>query len=208
LDLHLQYQGQEFTAQYTLPLFMETLRNLLYRADLANQIPALLAESATGNFVPMATHTLEQHSSDAVYPWGQYLTITCAEHVRWITEVDIQALTSGTPFADYRIRRQQAGCKYWPRALALPPRSSKFLSKVPVLIVAGKLDPVTPPAQGAEVQKALPNSRLLEIPHGGHLLVGLRGIECLDQIEAEFLASPDPKALNAKCAAAITREAF
>jgi pimeloyl-ACP methyl ester carboxylesterase len=188
---------------------METLRNLLYRADTANRIPTMLEESAKGNFRSMAMETLKQRSSDAVYPWGQYLTITCGEHVRWITEAEIKAQTIGSPFADYRIRRQQAGCKYWPKpAKGTPPHASKSLSNVPALIVTGTLDPVTPPSRGREVQKALPNSKLVEIPHGGHLLVGLNGIECLDDMEGEFLLSADLRKLYTACAAKVTRDPF
>jgi pimeloyl-ACP methyl ester carboxylesterase len=209
VNVDIEYQEHPSTVQYTLPVFMETLRNLLYRADLANQIPILLAESAKGNFVPMAMQTLEQRSGDAVYPWGQYLTITCAEHVHWITEAEIKAQSSGSPFADYRIRRQQEGCQYWPTpAKVTPPDASKFLSNVPTLIITGTLDPVTPPVRGREVQKALPNSKVVEIPHGGHLLVGLKGIECLDDMEGEFLLSANLKKLNTACAAKITREPF
>jgi pimeloyl-ACP methyl ester carboxylesterase len=43
-------------------------------------------------------------------------------------------------------------------------------SDVPVLILSGGLDPVTPPANGAEVAKSLPRSRHIVAQGYGHIV--------------------------------------
>ena len=80
-------------------------------------------------------------------------------------------------------------------------------TRIPILILQGENDPITPPRYSLGVAKALSNDRYFTFPGEGH---GLIQQSCAMEIVAEFLAHPgeNPKAdclANLKRAPFITR---
>jgi pimeloyl-ACP methyl ester carboxylesterase len=71
-----------------------------------------------------------------------------------------------------------------------------LVSSVPTLVLAGELDPVTPPAYGAEIVRHLSRARLLVAPGQGH---GVSRVGCVPELLREFIARPDPPVLDAAC---------
>ena len=72
-------------------------------------------------------------------------------------------------------------------------------SKVPVLILSGNFDPVTPPKYGEEVARSLPNSRRVVIPQAGHIPDGLTDPGCPDRIILEFMDKGNARDLDTSC---------
>jgi len=60
-------------------------------------------------------------------------------------------------------------------------------SDLPVLILNGRFDPITPETYGEMVAQTLPNSVMFTFPNTGH---GAIGDACADQVMAEFLDDP------------------
>lgn len=58
--------------------------------------------------------------------------------------------------------------------------------RCPTLIVTGRQDRMTPARQGAKVADAVPDSRLVEFPDSGHMLMGEKPDETLDALIAFF----------------------
>jgi pimeloyl-ACP methyl ester carboxylesterase len=79
---------------------------------------------------------------------------------------------------------------------------------VPVLILTGELDPVTPPANGEAAARTLPNSLHVVVPHGAHGLGGLEGIDCVDHLIVEFVERGTTKGLDTACVKSIRRKPF
>jgi pimeloyl-ACP methyl ester carboxylesterase len=75
-----------------------------------------------------------------------------------------------------------------------PSYSEPVTSDVPVFLLSGTLDPVTPPAFGAEVAKTLSRSVHVVAP-GGHVPEG----PCVDSMEKAFVAAASPEAVDQKC---------
>ena len=69
-------------------------------------------------------------------------------------------------------------------------------SDVPVLILSGGLDPVTPPANGAEVAKSLPASRHIVARGYGHIV---SPHACGPRLIAAFIDDPTFETLPASC---------
>jgi pimeloyl-ACP methyl ester carboxylesterase len=67
---------------------------------------------------------------------------------------------------------------------------------VPVLILSGGLDPVTPPANGAEVARTLPASRHIIARGYGHIV---SQHACAPRIIAAFIDDPTFATLPASC---------
>jgi pimeloyl-ACP methyl ester carboxylesterase len=71
-------------------------------------------------------------------------------------------------------------------------------SDVPVLILSGALDPVTPPANGAEVARTLTHSRHVVARGFGHIVSSQA---CAPRLIASFLDDPTFASLPATCVA-------
>ena len=76
-------------------------------------------------------------------------------------------------------------------------------SDVPVLILSGGLDPVTPPSYGAEVASTLPNSRHVVAAGYGHIV---SPHACAPRLIAAFIDDPDFAELPPTCVAALREE--
>jgi pimeloyl-ACP methyl ester carboxylesterase len=178
--------------------FMEKLRTLMYVPASARQVPFLIHRAAEGDLEPLLAAT--KSSGDRPFADGLYLSITCAETFAHIDAEAAIAAAAKTLFAAYRLERQRAACKEWPRGKPDSKLFSAENSNTPVLFLSGALDPVSPPEWAAEVAARYRNSRQIIIPAGGHLFDGLSGLEsCFDQLVLDFLASGSVNRLNASC---------
>ena len=74
-------------------------------------------------------------------------------------------------------------------------------TKIPVLVVSGALDPVTPPHQGAEAARHLSNSMHLIFENGSHDDSMFR--PCIDDIYAEFYRAGTLEGLDTSCASVV-----
>ena len=62
-------------------------------------------------------------------------------------------------------------------------------SDLPVLLLSGAFDPITPAFSGEEVLATLPNSVSFEFPYGGHVQF-ITGDACAESIVSAFIADP------------------
>jgi pimeloyl-ACP methyl ester carboxylesterase len=130
---------------------------------------------------------------------GMYLSVTCAEDVPFIDQAEAAEANAGNPFGNYRVEQQTRACALWPRGKIPDGYHDPVSADVPVLIVSGNLDPVTPPERGEEVARHLSNSRHIVIARGAHILDGLTNVECIDNVMLEFLVKADARDLNTSC---------
>jgi pimeloyl-ACP methyl ester carboxylesterase len=72
--------------------------------------------------------------------------------------------------------------------------------KVPVLLMSGEFDPVTPPRYGDEVLKSLSNARHLVVRGQGHNVLP---VGCMPKVFARFLDSADAPHLDVSCLAKV-----
>ena len=81
-------------------------------------------------------------------------------------------------------------------------------SDVPLLLVSGPYDPVTPPRFAAEVARQLPHAVELTIPDGHHGPGGLSHSECFAGIAARFFERDSADGLDTSCVATMVRPPF
>lgn len=79
-------------------------------------------------------------------------------------------------------------CDLWTSGTAEPGERDPVVSDIPTLVLAGSLDPVTPPAWGMVAADNLANSTFVEFPDQGHALI--LGGECPMELMAEHLHDP------------------
>lgn len=196
-DLHaLLRTALEHTPAQSVPppVFLEKLRTLLYAPASRVRVPLELSRAAQGDF----TAFTRAGSGGRTFADGLYLSITCAESFgRMDVSGAIQA-ARGTSFGAYRLERQAEACEHWPSATA--PMVREKPSAVPVLLIAGELDPVSPAEWAQEAAARFPNATLVRVPRGAHVLDGLTGLDtCLDAVMLRFFDQGSAKGLDLSC---------
>lgn len=190
-------------------LAAEAIRYMLYNPAAASRVPNVLHQAAQGNFVPIAQAAFNyRRNLVATGSNGMYLSITCAEDLAWIKPGEGERLGVNTFLGDYRLRQQREACALWPLATLPKDYSKPTAADAPVLILTGEWDPVTPPSHGDAVAKSLPNSLHVVVPHGAHGLGGLQGIECVWQLQAQFVERGTVKGLDTECVKNVKRRGF
>ena len=185
-------------------VYADGMRHMLYNLQVARQLPAEIHAAARGNFDAFAQRELRQSIRFAeTLAFGMFMSATCAEDVRFIDEEDIRRATEGTFLGDYRVRRQQAACRIWPRGEGIEADFQQPVRLgVPVLILSGDVDVATPPADAERVARALPNARHIIFPNQGHVFANPA---CASRLITDFITSARTDSLDVSCVSATTR---
>ena len=179
-------------------VFLERLRSLMYSPTGARQIPWIVSHAAAGDLSPFYAATSRSEPSPIAD--GMFLSVTCSEAVAPMPFDDAVEAARSTVFGDYRLRRQRAACAEWPIAEVPPDFHSPVRSEAPVLMLSGRIDPVTPPQWAEDIRPGLPNSNHIELRYAGHLPDGLSDVDtCFDRIILRFLLTANPQELDASC---------
>ena len=158
-------------------VFLEKLRGRLYSPASRAQVPYLLALAAHGDFGAFTRPMGEGR----VFADGLYLSITCAESFAQINADTAIIDARRTRFGPYRLERQRDACAEWPKGIVDPQLMQESKSEVPVLFIAGDLDPVAPAEWAFQIAPLYSRGKLVRVPHGAHVMDGLTGLDtCLD----------------------------
>jgi pimeloyl-ACP methyl ester carboxylesterase len=190
--------GREERVRISRGVFADGLRHMLYNLNRAGDLPGRIHAAAEGDFDVFAAAELRQVLAfDRALANGFFLSSTCAEDVRFISEDDIQRATAGTFLGDYRVRQQQAACRIWPRGEGIDENFQQPVkTNVPVLILSGDTDVATPAADADRIARALPNAAHVIFPNQGHALANPG---CASSLIAAFIASASTHQLDVSC---------
>ncbi|MEJ2602942.1 MAG: alpha/beta hydrolase [Gammaproteobacteria bacterium] len=174
------------------------VRLLSYAPITAALLPHLINEAAGGNFTPLAAQTMMIEASlQEQLAIGMHNSVICAEDIPYVTRdlIDRDAL-AGTYIGEEQIDTLQEICRYWPRGVIDPDFREPLDTDVPVLVLSGEYDPITPPAWGDLTVSGLANARHVVGPGQGH---GLLPAGCTPRVVGEFIATADVQAIDAEC---------
>jgi pimeloyl-ACP methyl ester carboxylesterase len=192
--------GRVRTAVLTPQAVYDLIRPALYQPTLGAALPHAIEEAAAGRFGPLlALGAAQAGTSPADVSEGAHFSVVCSE--------DMPRLAS--PPADDGPRYDaiyRAVCAGWPRG-ELPAGFYELpRSPVPVLLLSGGIDPVTPPRHAARVAAALgPLARQAVVTHWSH---GVLALACMrDALDRFVTAADDAQALavDLHCADAVPR---
>jgi len=209
VELQKPNSSERVKVKLSRDLAAEAIRYMLYGPRAAERVPLVLHLAAQGNYVPLA-QTAIRYRVNLVGSGsnGMYLSVTCAEDLPWIKPGEGERMAANTFLGDYRLRQQREACALWPRAEIERDYPKPVRSDVPVLILTGEWDPVTPPANGDRVAKTLTNSLHVVVPHGAHGLDGLEGVDCIDNLIVKFIEGGTNKGLDTACVQNVRRRGF
>lgn len=202
--------GEPVTVTISRDLLMRVLQLTLYMPSITAGLPAALAAASNDQFEPLvgliSTAGIGGKSKARkamALAAGMHLSVVCAEDVPRLD--DPQAVADnplGAMFGDTHKRYYQRACSQWPRGNVDPAFYRIPPSKVPVLLLSGGDDPVTPPRHAARVAKALgPQVKHLVVSHAGH---GVLSVGCAPDLFTRFIAEPE-RELDSQCLAKIPR---
>lgn len=176
------------------------LRLAIYTSDQAALLPLALdrAEKAD-DYVPLAgTFLMMSHAFEDMLAFGMHNTVVCAEDVPFFPAADQidRAAMEDTFLGTAPFDSLSELCKVWPRGPADADLHSALETDIPVLLLSGGSDPVTPPAYAEEARKGMTNSLHVVIPGLGH---GQIVAPCIDDVLARFLDSGTARGLDISC---------
>jgi pimeloyl-ACP methyl ester carboxylesterase len=96
-------------------------------------------------------------------------------------------------------------CELWPRASLPEGYSEPVACDVPVVVLSGELDPVTPPRWGESVVEHLPRGRHIVVSGAAH---GTLANRCVPKLLASFFETADTVGLDTGCVEALRRPPF
>ena len=184
--------------------FADALRVMLYSVDSGRRVPLLLKRARAGDLVPFAEAALQSSRgfTQSIRP-GLLLSFTCAEDVSRIRPEEVARETAGSFIGDQRVRNQMAACSVWPKRDVPKDYYRPLRSQVPVILVSGDLDPVTPPSWGEIALRYFPNGMHVVIP-GTHTPTN----DCVNELGRKLFLTGIVRGLDGNCAAATTLPAF
>jgi pimeloyl-ACP methyl ester carboxylesterase len=188
--------GESQALHMTFEQVIAALQPFTYAPELAALLPEVIGRAAAGDFGPLyagamlVTGDLDEQSNTALH-----YSVTCAEDVARVS-ADDSARTLATLRTKSLAERALSVCTAWPKGVAPSDATAPVKSDVPVLILSGGLDPVTPPANGAEVAKSLPASRHIVARGYGHIV---SPHACGPRLIAAFIDDPTFETLPASC---------
>jgi pimeloyl-ACP methyl ester carboxylesterase len=136
----------------------------------------------------IATTGLQQSISQ-----GMELSVMCAEDYPLYFE---NPASKNTLMGDMMDKAVGIQCEIWPKGPVPGNFHEPVSAEVPVLLLSGELDPVTPPEYGDQVAIHFPNNRHLIAPGQGHI-AATRG--CMGKIVSEFIIEGNADDLETEC---------
>ena len=174
------------------------IRLLSYQPRSIALIPLLVHEAANDNFVPLAAQFQMTVSSLAdALALGMHNSVVCTEDLPFVVRdtIDFAALEQ-TYIGALQFEALETICSLWPRGLLDDDLNEPLATDIPVLLLSGSADPITPPDHADLSAIRLSNSRHLIGQHQGH---GQIAAGCTPNIIAAFISSADPAGLDVSC---------
>jgi pimeloyl-ACP methyl ester carboxylesterase len=191
--------GMPRTVQFGPLQLALVLRLSIYNSEQAALLPiALHLAQKDANFAPLAGQFLMTlRTFDEVASYGMHNSVVCTEDVPFFDTVKIDRSKLATTFLGaVQVDALQSICAGWPRGPIDSDLHAPLRSDIPVLLLSGGNDPVTPPANADKAKAGLPNSVHLVLPDLGH---GQIGAACMDGVMAEFIRLGTVKGLDTSC---------
>jgi pimeloyl-ACP methyl ester carboxylesterase len=158
--------------------------------------PAMLHALAIGDPVPAARALLQTISPPGLNGFGLQFGVVCREHTAFSDPAKMQAeakralpdIPDRVLAAPPQVPRIFPDCGIWNTGRADPAAGQPTSSVVPVLLLGGTLDGITPPGWAETAAASLTNSKVLLFPGAGHDVIQWNN--CAVPVMLSFLDDP------------------
>jgi len=174
------------------------IRLLAYHPNTIAMMPLLIHEAGNGNFAPLgAQYSLTLTSLTDQIALGMHNSIVCTEDVPFYDPETIDyAALAASYMGSGQLETLDAICSVWPAGPIDAGFKQALATSLPVLLLSGDADPITPPRYAEAAAVDMSNALHLIGKHQGH---GQIAVGCTRRIVAEFVDSADPEGLDTAC---------
>jgi len=198
--------GREIRARFSREMVAEGIRFVLYSSKASAGLPLLLHQAAAGDWRPLAQTVVNAKAEiEKIITRGLFFSVTCSQDIPFIDPAEVSARTAGSFLGDYRVRQQTAACALWPHARIDPQEREAIHSDVPVLLISGERDPVTPPDFARRASRFFTHSLHIVEPGASHE----DAYPCVIALTDDFIRRGTTKGLDtASCLAQVKPKPF
>jgi pimeloyl-ACP methyl ester carboxylesterase len=196
--------GQPRDMRLTSDTLAVAIRFLSYASETQALIPLLVHEAvSTGDLSRLASQAiLVMTGLSEMLSKGMELSVMCSEDYPFM---DLSADYSQTLMGNLMMKIVDLQCGIWPRGDVPEGFHKPVFSDIPVLLMSGERDPVTPPHYASMAAEGFPNSINLVARGQAHSV--MKNI-CLRDITTEFIAMGSVDGLVTDCVAEILPAPF
>jgi pimeloyl-ACP methyl ester carboxylesterase len=184
---------------------VNVLFGALYSPLTSSLLPELIARAEQHEFQSLLALAMANEGAGRNMSIGMQMSVVCAEDYPRITEEQIEQAAKQTVFGMHLLASRMKICEFWPKGDVAPSYYEPVKSNVPVLVLSGDLDPVTPPEWGESVLPHLPNSKHIVVPATGH---GAISTGCGMRMLAAFVRTAAFDGLDTRCLDVLARPPF
>lgn len=186
----------------TPQLITNMVFNTLYVPDFVATLPLSIHEAyADENYVPLISQALLVNAG--LYD-GMFYAVACTEDAPLISASEAAKRGEKSVFGD-RTVDFMAVCAEWPKGKVSPEFREPVVSDVPVLILSGEADPITPPWHADIVAESLTNEIHLVFSGMGH---GNFSSPCSTDLFKAFIDSASIEGLDTACVEGVQPPPF
>ncbi|HSG59300.1 MAG TPA: alpha/beta fold hydrolase [Woeseiaceae bacterium] len=162
------------------------IRLLLYDARSIALIPLSITEAANGNYVPLAAQfMLTAASLNEALNIGMHNAVMCTEDIPFIDFAAVdQAAIAASYLGPLQLEAIRTMCSSWPQGPMDEDLLTPLATDIPVLLLSGDADPVTPPRYAELAAVDLERAWLLTGTNQGH---GLGIVGCMPRVIGGFV---------------------
>ncbi len=190
--------------------FVDGLTALISQGITLGAIPQIIAQAEAGTFTTLAAALVAAAEQSDAVSLGMYWSITCAEMFAFYSKAKIDDAIKLADKSLFQIGKEFLSaapviCRTWRSAELSPAEVSAPSVDVPLLLMAGAFDPVTPPIYAQNTAKRFKNSTLATFAYQGHGILPMS--KCAQNLAQRFFEAPTAK-LDISCAANDPKPVF
>jgi pimeloyl-ACP methyl ester carboxylesterase len=174
------------------------IRLLAYHPNTIALMPLLIHEAGKGNYVPLGSQFMMTMIAMAdAMSLGMHNAVMCTEDVPFYDKSSIDYDGLATSYmGTFQLDALEAICSIWPAGPIDDEFKVPLATDLPVLLLSGDSDPITPPRYAELAAVDLENATHLIGKNQGH---GQIGVGCTPRLIADFIDAADPSGLDATC---------
>lgn len=202
-QVHHPVTGEKTQLTLTRAKFYGAIRMALYQTNVRALIPHAIHQAARGNVQPLLG-LFALTTDNAGIAIGMHASVVCGEDMPRISAtMREQAKTSY--MGKTMLESLEASCAVWQMPAVDASFSAPIASKIPTLLLSGKLDPATPPSWGELAMEKLTNAKHFVAPYATH---GVAYQSCANNLIAELVRTGSVDTLDGTCLQKDVRRSF
>ena len=176
---------------------LQAVHSMLYESDMVPSLPWAIAHAVDGSADSTWLEVIGRHDIfvSRIVDQGAHLSYACAEEAPFTDVVRLRKEDAGRAW----MRHAATGlsivdaCRTWGTTPAGRSETVAVTSQVPVLLLSGRFDPVTPPSYARQAASHLASAHVFEFRGLGHWLTANEVTSCPQRLVLQFLDDPRSK---------------